>query len=84
MRKKKKFTELFELFLNKKVTITNLLPKKFEELKTSRFNQEHINIVVKGAAYPGAVIKYRRQVEKISAMQSAFMMSFYPDKKVPQ
>ena len=75
--KKKKFTELFELF-KQKSNNHKFVTEKFEELKTSRFNQEHINIVVKGAAYPGAVIKYRRQVEKISAMQSAFMMSFLP------
>lgn len=75
--KKKKFTELFELF---KVKSANhkFVTEKFEELKTSRFNQEQINIVVKGAAFPGAVIKYRRQIEKISVMQSAFMMSFLP------
>jgi signal transduction protein with GAF and PtsI domain len=75
--KKKKFTELFELF-KQKSNNHKFVTEKFEELKTSRFNQEHINIVVKGAAYPGAVIKYRRQIEKISAMQSAFMMSFLP------
>jgi uncharacterized protein (DUF342 family) len=75
--KKKKFTELFELF-KQKSNNHKFVTEKFEELKTSRFNQEHINIVVKGAAYPGAVIKYRRQIEKISTMQSAFMMSFLP------
>ena len=75
--KKKKFTELFELYKQKSAH-HKLVTEKFEELKTSRFNQEQINIVVKGAAYPGAVIKYRRQVEKISVMQSAFMMSFLP------
>lgn len=75
--KKKKFTELFELF-KQKSNNHKFVTEKFEELKTSRFNQEHINIVVKGAAFPGAVIKYRRQVEKITTMQSAFMMSFLP------
>ncbi|MBK8396976.1 MAG: DUF342 domain-containing protein [Leptospiraceae bacterium] len=75
--KKKKFTELFELFKQKSAN-HKFVTEKFEELKTSRFNQEQINIVVKGAAFPGAVIKYRRQIEKISVMQSAFMMSFLP------
>ncbi|MBP6740079.1 MAG: DUF342 domain-containing protein [Leptospiraceae bacterium] len=75
--KKKKFTELFEQF-KQKSTNHKFVTEKFEELKTSRFNQEHINVVVKGAAYPGAVIKYRRQIEKLTAMQSAFMMSFLP------
>jgi len=79
--KKKKFTELFELFKQKSAN-HKFVTEKFEELKTSRFNQEHINIVVKGAAFPGAVIKYRRQVEKVTTMQSAFMMSFTPAVKL--
>jgi uncharacterized protein (DUF342 family) len=75
--RKKKYKELVERF-QKKNNFHKKLIDKYEELKTTRFNQEKINVIVRGAAYPGATIKYRRQVEKISVIQSSFMMSFFP------
>lgn len=75
--RKDKIKELFEVF-RKLNAAHKFLLDKFEELKTSRFNTEQVTLVVKGAAYPGALIKYRRQAEKLTAMQSAFMMNFTP------
>ncbi len=75
--KKKKYSQLFAKF-KEKSAIHKMNSDKFEELKTSRFNQDAINIVVKGSAFPGAVIKYRRQIQKITVAQTSFMMSFSP------
>lgn len=73
----KKYKDLSETFKQKNALHKRLVNKQ-EELKTSRFNPDKINLFVKGAGYPGATIKYRRQVEKLTVMQSAFMMNFYP------
>jgi uncharacterized protein (DUF342 family) len=75
--RKTKFKEVLDMYQKKDNTYKMLL-SKFEELKLKRFNLEKINLVVRNAAYPGASIKYRRQVEKIGKQQSAFMMSFFP------
>ncbi len=75
--RKIKFKELIELY-QKKNNLHKKLLEKYEELKTTRFNQEKITLIVKGAAYPGTTIKYRRQVEKITVTQSSFMMTFFP------
>jgi uncharacterized protein (DUF342 family) len=75
--RKRKYKELIDTFKQKNELHRRLVNKQ-EELKTSRFNSEKINLIVKGAGYTGATIKYRRQVEKISVVQSAFMMNFYP------
>jgi hypothetical protein len=74
---KRKYKELIDTFKQKNELHRRLVNKQ-EELKTSRFNSEKINLIVKGAGFPGATVKYRRQVEKLSVMQSAFMMNFYP------
>jgi uncharacterized protein (DUF342 family) len=75
--RKRKYKELIDTFKQKNELHRRLVNKQ-EELKTSRFNSEKINLIVKGAGFPGATVKYRRQVEKLSVMQSAFMMNFYP------
>jgi hypothetical protein len=75
--RKRKYKELIDTFKQKNELHRRLVNKQ-EELKTSRFNSDKINLIVKGAGYTGATIKYRRQVEKISVVQSAFMMNFYP------
>jgi uncharacterized protein (DUF342 family) len=77
VERKKKFKELIELY-QKKNDFHKKLLEKYEELKTTRFNQERTTLITKGAAYPGVTIKYRRQVEKISVQQTAFMMTFFP------
>ena len=75
--KRKKFKEIYEIY-QKKNQNHQSMTKKYEELKTLRFNTEKVNLVVKGSAFPEAIIKYRRQTEKISKTQSSFMMSFFP------
>lgn len=75
--RKTKFKEVLDLF-QKKDNIHKALLAKYEDLKLGRFNQEKVNLVVRNSAYPGASIKYRRQVEKIGKPQSAFMMNFFP------
>lgn len=75
--RKKKFKELIELY-QKKNDFHKRLLEKYEELKTTRFNQDKITLITKGAAHPGVIIKYRRQIEKINVQQSSFMMTFYP------
>jgi len=75
--RKKKYKELIDTFKQKN-DLHRRLVNKHEELKTSRFNSDKINLIVKGAGFPGATIKYRRQVEKLTVVQSAFMMNFYP------
>ena len=75
--RKKKYKELIDTFKQKN-DLHRRMVNKHEELKTSRFNSEKINLIVKGAGFPGATIKYRRQVEKLTVVQSAFMMNFYP------
>jgi len=75
--KKKKYKDLIDSFKQKN-DMHRRMVNKYEELKTSRFNSERINLIVKGSGFPGATIKYRRQVEKLTVMQSAFMMNFFP------
>lgn len=75
--KKAKYKEIIDLY-QKKNQLHQLLLAKYEELKTGRFNMDKVNLVVRGIAHPGTVIKYRRQVEKVSIAQSAFMMNFFP------
>ncbi len=73
--KKRKYGLLFAQY-KEKAALHKYNLDKFEELKSTRFNQDPMNIVVKGGAFPGAVIKYRRQIEKITTMQTSFMMTF--------
>jgi uncharacterized protein (DUF342 family) len=75
--RKKKYKELIDTFKQKN-DLHRRMVNKHEELKTSRFNSDKINLIVKGAGFPGATIKYRRQVEKLTVVQSAFMMNFFP------
>ena len=74
--RKTKYKNLIDTF-KKKNDFHKKLINKYEELKTTRYNSEKINLIVKGAAFPGATIKYRRQVEKLSVMQTSFMMNFF-------
>ncbi|MBW0434574.1 DUF342 domain-containing protein [Leptospira yasudae] len=75
--KKVAFKTVFEDY-NKKLKILNMLKFKQDALKSSRFNPGSVRLAVQKGAYPGAVIHYRRQIEKITKFQSSFMMVFEP------
>jgi len=75
--KKQKFKVFFDAY-QEKVNKSKLLAEQVESLKTHRFCPDAVTIVVRGSAHPGSLIKYRRQVEKFTVPQSAFMMKFYP------
>ncbi|MFE1998441.1 DUF342 domain-containing protein [Leptospira kirschneri] len=75
--KKTAFKIVFEDY-NKKLKILNMLKFKQDSLKSSRFNSGAVRLAVQKGAYPGAVIHYRRQIEKITKFQSSFMMVFEP------
>lgn len=75
--KKAAFKTVFEDY-NKKLKILNMLKFKQDTLKGARFNPGSVRLAVQKGAYPGAVIHYRRQIEKITKFQSAFMMVFEP------
>ncbi|RHX89960.1 FapA family protein [Leptospira stimsonii] len=75
--KKAAFKAVFEDY-NKKLKILNMLKFKQDTLKGARFNPGSVRLAVQKGAYPGAVIHYRRQIEKITKFQSAFMMVFEP------
>ncbi|WP_061236090.1 DUF342 domain-containing protein [Leptospira interrogans] len=75
--KKIAFKVVFEDY-NKKLKILNMLKFKQDSLKSSRFNPGAVRLAVQKGAYPGAVIHYRRQIEKITKFQSSFMMVFEP------
>ncbi|MCB1160106.1 MAG: DUF342 domain-containing protein [Leptospiraceae bacterium] len=76
-QRKLQFQKVFEEY-KKRENMHKMLVAKHEDLKTGRFNLEKVNLVVRNTAFPGTVIKYRRQVERISKEQSAFMMNFFP------
>lgn len=73
--KKAKFKEVFDAYQTKMKTV-ELLKGKVEELKLSRYNPEPVKVVVRNTAHPGGIIRYRRQIEKITKQQSPFMMQF--------
>ncbi|MDV6235109.1 FapA family protein [Leptospira ellisii] len=75
--KKAVFKSVFEDY-NKKLKILNMLKYRQDELKSARFNPGAVRLAIQKGAYPGAVIHYRRQVEKITKFQSSFMMVFEP------
>ncbi|ABJ76535.1 DUF342 domain-containing protein [Leptospira borgpetersenii] len=75
--KKTAFKTIFEDY-NKKIKILNLLKFKQDSLKSARFNSGAVRLAVQKGAFPGTVIHYRRQVEKITKFQSSFMMVFEP------
>ncbi|AVQ13248.1 PF03961 family protein [Leptospira santarosai] len=75
--KKAAFKTIFEDY-NKKLKILNLLKFKQDSLKSARFNSGAVRLAVQKGAFPGTVIHYRRQVEKITKFQSSFMMVFEP------
>ncbi|PTM43891.1 hypothetical protein CLV95_11850, partial [Leptospira borgpetersenii serovar Javanica] len=52
--------------------------RKVDSLKSARFNSGAVRLAVQKGAFPGTVIHYRRQVEKITKFQSSFMMVFEP------
>ncbi|MDF3820412.1 FapA family protein [Leptospira sp. 96542] len=76
--RKEKFKEIFDAYQKKSKTL-ELLRLKIEELKGSRYNSDNVKVVVRNTAHPGAVIKYRRQIEKITKAQSSFVMNFFPN-----
>ncbi|EMJ92371.1 PF03961 family protein [Leptospira alstonii serovar Sichuan str. 79601] len=75
--KKAAFKTVFEDY-NKKLKILNMLKFKQESLKSARFNSGSVRLAVQKGAFPGAVIHYRRQIEKITKFQSSFIMVFEP------
>ncbi len=75
--KKTAFKTIFEDY-NKKLKILNLLKSKQDGLKSARFNSGTVRLAVQKGAFSGAVIHYRRQIEKITKFQSSFMMVFEP------
>lgn len=80
MKREKKSSKKFLMRIRKNKTV-ELLKSKIEELKGARYNQDNVKVVVRNTAHPGAVIKYRRQVEKITKAQSAFVMNFFPNQE---
>jgi len=83
-RRKQEFKEIFEDYMKRK-KIINLYSEKLNNLKNARFNNENVKVVVRNQAYPGSIIRYRKQIEKFTTIQTSFMMSFYPsqEKAIP-
>ncbi|WP_010411307.1 DUF342 domain-containing protein [Leptospira inadai] len=75
--KKEGYRKIFEEY-NEKNRFIEALKQKIEVLRTARFHPGEVQLVVRKGAYKGAIIKYRRQIEKIDKFQSAFMMRFHP------
>lgn len=75
--KKVEFKNYFESYAKKKKAV-DIFALKLDQLKSERFNSEPVKVVVRHGAYPGVIIKYRRQIEKINKYQSSFMLNFYP------
>lgn len=76
--RKQKFKDVFDAYSKKSKTL-ELLKSKVEELRSARYSTDNVKVVVRNTAHPGAVIKYRRQIEKISKSQSSFVMNFFPN-----
>ncbi|WP_411823736.1 FapA family protein [Leptospira sp. 'Mane'] len=76
--RKLKFKEVFDNYQKKSRTL-ELLKSKVEELKMTRYNSDNVKVVVRNTAHPGATIKYRRQIEKLTKSQTAFIMNFFPN-----
>ncbi|PJZ69026.1 polymerase [Leptospira perolatii] len=75
--KKEAYRKVFEDY-NQKNKFLEALRQKIETLKAARFHPGEVHLVVRKGAYPGSIIKYRRQLEKVEKFQSAFMMKFHP------
>ena len=73
------FENIFMDIFSKKSKTLELLKSKVEELRSARYSTDNVKVVVRNTAHPGAVIKYRRQIEKISKSQSSFVMNFFPN-----
>jgi uncharacterized protein (DUF342 family) len=78
--KKAEFKKIFEEYAKKKKTI-EILNQKLEVIRMNRYNQENVKMVVRQAAYPSSVIKYRKQIEKFTTQASSFMLSFFPNQE---
>ncbi len=75
--RKQKFKDVFDAYSKKSKTL-ELLKAKVEELRSARYNNDNVKLVVRNTAHPGATIKYRRQIDKIAKPQTAFVMNFFP------
>lgn len=75
--RKQKFKDVFDAYSKKSKTL-ELLRAKVEELRSARYNNENVKVVVRNTAHPGATIKYRRQIDKIVKPQTSFVMNFFP------
>ncbi|MCC5816741.1 MAG: DUF342 domain-containing protein [Leptospira sp.] len=82
--KKLEFKAIFEDYSKRKKVI-ELFHQKLELLKNSRFNTDNVKVVIRNQAFPGSFIRYRKQIEKITTLQSSFMLNFFPnqEKAVP-
>ncbi|TGN18907.1 DUF342 domain-containing protein [Leptospira idonii] len=78
--RKQKFKDVFDAYQKKSKTL-ELLRSKVEELKSTRYNTDNVKVVVRNTAHPGATIKYRRQIEKITKPQTSFIMNFFPNQE---
>jgi uncharacterized protein (DUF342 family) len=76
--RKQKFKDVFDAYSKKSKTL-ELLKTKVEELRAARYNQDNVKVVVRNTAHPGAVIKYKKQMEKISKAQTSFILNFFPN-----
>lgn len=82
--KKTQFKAIFEDYSKRKKVIT-LFTEKLEMLKSTRFNPDNVKVVVRHQAYPGTIIRYRKQIEKLTKPQTSFMLNFFPsqEKAIP-
>ncbi|GBF51765.1 hypothetical protein LPTSP4_33030 [Leptospira ryugenii] len=78
--RKQKFKDIFDNYSKKSKTL-ELLKVKVEELRGARYNADNVKVVVRNTAHPGATIKYKKQIEKITKTQSAFVMNFFPNQE---
>lgn len=78
--KKAEFKAIFEDYAKRKQVI-KLFTAKLENIKIARFNPDNVKIVIRNHAFPGSVIRYRKQIEKITKPQSSFILNFFPNQE---
>lgn len=75
--RKVEFKAIFEDY-SKRKKVSQILAQKIEALKISRYSPENVKVVVRNVAHPGTILRYRKQIEKISKPQTSFMYNFFP------
>jgi uncharacterized protein (DUF342 family) len=78
--KKVEFKAIFEDYAKRKQVI-QLFTAKLENIKIERFNPDNVKVVIRNHAFPGTVIRYRKQIEKITKPQSSFILNFFPNQE---